>query len=66
MERTSKLQIPVEPGTLKALKLLAAGRDSSISELVRIAIEEQYGDSLRDIERRFASTLSAKKNKGAL
>ena len=51
MEREVRLQVPVTPAKLKAIKLLAAGRDTSIAELVRAAIEAQYGDDLRAIER---------------
>jgi hypothetical protein len=64
MDKTARIQVPVEPEMLKSLKLLATARSSSISELVRVAIEQQYGDSMRDIERRFARRVSEKANKG--
>lgn len=64
MERTGvRLQIPVSASRLKAIKVLAAQRDSSIAELVRTAIEAQYGDSLGDIERTYMSNVSTRKNK---
>lgn len=48
MERTSRLQVPVAPAELKALKLLALDRGLSMAQLVRAAIDAHYGDTLRD------------------
>lgn len=64
MERTSRLQVPVAPAELKALKLLALDRGLSMAELVRVAIEDQYGDIVGELERRMPS-VSAKAQKHA-
>jgi hypothetical protein len=63
MERTVRLQVPVEPEELKALKLYSAERGVSMAELIRLAIEVEYGDDLRDIEKRFAPRVSAHASK---
>jgi hypothetical protein len=63
MERTVRLQVPVEPEELKALKLYSAERGVSMAELIRLAIEVEYGDDLRDIEKRFARSVSAHASK---
>jgi hypothetical protein len=63
MERTVRLQVPVEPEELKALKLYSAERGVSMAELIRLAIEVEYGDDLRDIEKRFAPSVSARVSK---
>lgn len=62
MERDVRLQIPVTASRLKALKVFAAQRDSSIAELVRAAIEARYGDDLAQIENT-APTVSTRKSK---
>lgn len=59
MDRTVRLQVPVDPAELKALKLYSAERGVSMAELIRLAIEVEYGEALRDIERRFAPSVNA-------
>ena len=52
MERTSRLQVPVTPEELKALKFLALDRGLSMAELVRVALDDHYGDIVAELERR--------------
>ena len=63
MERTAKLQVPVEPEELKALKLYTAQNGVSMAELVRLAIDVEYGDRLREIVKHFAPTVSVNTEK---
>lgn len=63
MERTGvRVQVPVTAGRLRALKRLALERDSTIAQIVRDAIEAQYGSELRQIERNTPS-VSTRTNK---
>lgn len=64
MERTNvRVQVPVTPGRLRALKRLALERDSNIAQIVRDAIEEKYGAELRQIERNAPSVSARKQNR---
>jgi hypothetical protein len=64
MERTKRWVVLLQPETAKALKIYAAANGLSMGEMARIALEEQYGDALR--EQTFSAPIvSTKVNKSA-
>lgn len=58
MGLTKRVVVLLQPEAARALKVYAAANGLSMGEMARIAIEEQYGDALREqpISSRKAST----------
>lgn len=51
MERTARLVVLLQPEELKQMKIYAAANGLSMGEMTRIALEEHYGDALREVKR---------------